>query len=100
MGELQSAIDALAADDLFDLTASQVLDRTAELVRARNRIDAQLALVLRHGDSTQAAEHDGKASMASWLRGHCRLSNAAIGQLKRAGRAMEHLPAVAAGFVD
>ena len=67
MGELQSAIDALAADDLFSLTAPQVLERTEELVRARNRIDAVLAGTVRHGDATQAAEHDGKASMASWL---------------------------------
>jgi hypothetical protein len=100
MGELQSAIDALAADDLFSLTAPQVLERTEELVRARNRIDAVLAGTVRHGDAIQAAEHDGKASMASWLRGHCRLSPAAIGQLRRTGRAIEQLPAVAAGFTD
>src|SRR3954468_21799769 len=100
MGELQSAIDALAAEDLFALSAPEVLDETALLVQARNRIDAQLARRARHGDATQAAEHDGKASMASWLRGHCRLSNAAIGQLKRTGRAMEHLPTVAAACAD
>src|SRR4051794_11007517 len=35
--------------------------------------------------------------MASWLRGHARLSPAAAGQLVRNGRALEFLPAVAAG---
>ena len=43
MGELQSALDALAADDLHTMVAAQLLDRTAELVRARNRIDVELA---------------------------------------------------------
>src|SRR3954468_8560812 len=35
--------------------------------------------------------------MASWLRGHARLSPAAAGQLVRNGRAVEFLPAVATG---
>src|SRR4051794_8544425 len=100
MGEWKSGLDTLAAQDLFELTAPEVLDHTAQLVQARNQIDAQLARALRHGDAIQAAEHDGKASMASWLRGHCRLSASAIGQVKRTGRAMEHLPVLAAGFAD
>jgi hypothetical protein len=36
--------------------------------------------------------------MTSWLRGHGRLSNAAAKRIVRAGRVLEHLPAVAAGF--
>jgi hypothetical protein len=98
MGELGSALDTLEADDLFAFTPAGVLERTATIVEAINRLQAQLARTVRHGDATQAAEHDGKASMASWLRGHHRFSPAALGQLKRIGRAMEHLPAVAAGF--
>src|SRR4051812_14260769 len=100
MGELESALDALAADDLHAFPAGAVLDRVAVLVAVQNRIAAELARTVQHGELIQAAEHDGKASMASWLRGHCRLSPAAIGQLKRTGRAMDHLPAVAAGFAD
>ena len=46
------------------------------LVRARNRIDAELARTVRRADLTQAAEHDGLKSMRSWLRGHARLSDA------------------------
>jgi hypothetical protein len=38
--------------------------------------------------------------MQSWLRGHARLSPSAAAQLVRAGRALEHLPAVAAAFAD
>jgi hypothetical protein len=100
VGELESALDSLAADDLHAMVAGQLLDRTAELVRARNRIDAELARTVRIADLTQAPEHDGLTAMRSWLRGHARLSPAAAGQLVRAGRVLEQLPAVAAGCAD
>jgi hypothetical protein len=100
VGELSSALDALAADDLHGMSAACQLERTAELVRARNRIDAELARGVRVAELTQAPEHDGLKSMASWLRGHARLSPAAAGQLVRNGRTLEQLPAVAAGCAD
>jgi lysozyme family protein len=37
VGELQSALDALAAEDLHGLSDGQVLDRTALLVAVANR---------------------------------------------------------------
>src|SRR3954470_9425095 len=92
-----SALDGLAAEDLFGLSAAGLLDRTAVLVAARNRIDAELARTVRRAELAQAPEHDGLKTMASWLRGHARLSPAAAGQLVRNGRALESLPAVAAG---
>src|SRR4051794_19546873 len=97
MGELGSALDALAADDLDGLVASQYLDRTAMLVAARNRIDAELARTARRAELAQAPEYDGKKGMASWLRGHCRLSAAEASRVVRTGRTLERLPAVAAG---
>jgi hypothetical protein len=100
VGELESVLDALAADDLHALGSAAILDRTAELVSARNRIDAELARTVRVAELTQAPEHDGLKSMRSWLRGHARLSPAAIGQIIRTGRVLEHLPAVAAAFTD
>jgi hypothetical protein len=100
VGELASALDALAADDLHPFTARQLLDRTAELVAVRNRIDAELARTVRRAELAQAPEHDGLTTMASWLRGHCRLSPAAAGQLVRNGRALEHLPALAAAHAE
>jgi hypothetical protein len=100
MGELDAALDALAADDLRVMVAPRILDRTAQLIRARNRIDAELARTVRVGDLTQAPEHDGLATMRSWLRGRARLSPAASGQIVRTGRVLEHLPAVAAAFAD
>jgi hypothetical protein len=100
MGELQSALDSLATEDLHAMVAPQLLDRTAELVRARNRIDAELARTVRIADLTQAPEHDGQKTMRSWLRGHARLSPAAAAQVVRHGRVLEQLPAVAAGCSD
>jgi hypothetical protein len=100
MGELQSALDSLATEDLHAMVAPQLLDRAAELVRARNRIDAELARTVRAADLTQAPEHDGQKTMRSWLRGHARLSPAAAAQVVRHGRVLEQLPAVAAGCSD
>ena len=100
MGELQSALDALAAEDLDGLVAPQLLDRTAFLVRARNRLDAELTRTVRRADAVQAAEHDGMKSMPSWLRGHVRLSAGEVRRLIRNGRVLEQLTAVAAGFAD
>jgi len=98
--ELQSALDALAADDLFALSDGQVLDRTALLVAARNRMDAELTRTVRHADTTSAVEHDGLKSPRSWLIGHVRLSPADAGRVVRSGRALAHFPTVAAGFAD
>jgi hypothetical protein len=74
MGELQSALDALAADDVSSLVPRQQLDEITRLLEARNRLDAQLARRVRAAELQQAAEDDGMKSMQSWLRGHGRLS--------------------------
>ncbi|MGY1610211.1 endonuclease, partial [Geodermatophilus sp. SYSU D00700] len=75
--------------------AGDVLDDVAALVAERNRIDAALARRVRAAELAQAPERDGQKSMASWLRGHCRLSSAAASRLVGNGRALEHLPALA-----
>ncbi|MGY1672290.1 DUF222 domain-containing protein [Geodermatophilus sp. SYSU D00710] len=81
-----------------------VLDDVAALIAERNRIDAALARRVRAAELSQAPERDGQKSMASWLRGHCRLSSAAASRLVTNGRALEHLPALAeahdAGWVS
>ncbi|MGY2129523.1 DUF222 domain-containing protein [Blastococcus sp. SYSU DS0617] len=93
---LAGALEALADQDLKSSFGPAVLERTNTLLRARNRLDAELARTVREGELTQAAEHDGKASMASWLRGHHRLSKSEAGRLVRTGRALEQLPVLAA----
>src|SRR5687768_16373804 len=100
VGELTSALDALAADDLHALGSAALLDRTAELVREANRIQAEMARTVRVADLTQAPEHDGLKTMLSWLRGHTRLSPAAARAVVLQGRVMGQLPAVAVAFAD
>ncbi|PWW24067.1 uncharacterized protein DUF222 [Geodermatophilus normandii] len=78
-----------------DLGSGDVLDDVAALVAERNRIDAALARRVREAELSQAPERDGQRSMASWLRGHCRLSPAEAARVVRSGRALEHLPALA-----
>jgi hypothetical protein len=78
-----------------DWQTGDVLDDVAALVAERNRIDALLARRVRAAELSQAPERDGQRSMASWLRGHCRLSGTEASRLVTAGRALEHLPALA-----
>ena len=94
---LMEALDALEHDDLHNMSAADQLARSAALVSAKNRLDAQLARSARVADLTQAPEHDGSRTMRSWLRGHARLSPAAAAQVVRNGRTMERLPGMAAG---
>ncbi|MHC5840116.1 hypothetical protein ACYTYC_09945, partial [Streptococcus pyogenes] len=71
------------------------LEDVAALVAERNRIDARLAAAVRAAELAQAPERDGLTSMASWLRGHCRLSGGEASRLVVTGRALAHLPALA-----
>jgi hypothetical protein len=100
VGELQSALDGLAGEDLATLGHGQTLDRTAMIVAARNRLDAELTRTVRHAEVTGAPEHDGLKSMRSWLIGHARLAPAEAMRIVRSGRVLEHFPALAAGFAD
>ncbi|WP_369134489.1 DUF222 domain-containing protein [Modestobacter sp. I12A-02662] len=98
MGELQSSLDALAAEDLSGMFGPQLLEVLGEALRSRNRLDAFITRVVREGEKAGAAEFDGLKTMPAWLRGHARLSPAAAGRIVRSGRALEHLPAVAEAF--
>src|SRR4051812_3327778 len=98
VGGLQSALDALAAEDLSGLFGPALLERVRDLLQARNRLDAQLIRAGRGGEKAGAAEFDGLKTMPPWLRGHARVSPSAAGRLVRSGRALEHLPAVAEAF--
>jgi len=100
MGELASTLDALAADDLPAMFGPQLLDRLEELLRVQNRLAAEVARTVRQCELADAAEFDGKKTMASWLRGHARLSGHAAAELVATGRALEQLPAVAAACAD
>ena len=47
MSELRSVLDALAVDDLHDLSDGQVLERVALLVAVVNRANAELTRTVR-----------------------------------------------------
>jgi len=96
--DLEHVLDRVADQDLKGMFGPQVLDRSRRLLTAKNRLDAQLARTVREGELTQAPEHDGAKTMQSWLRGHGRLSPSTAHRLVATGRALEHLPAVAAAF--
>jgi hypothetical protein len=100
VGELQSAVDALAAEDLTPLPGPALLERLGPLLVLQNRIAAEITRTIRRCELTGAAEHDGKKTMASWLRGHGHLTAGEAGRLVRSGRALEHLPATAVAFAD
>jgi hypothetical protein len=100
MGELQSAVDALAAEDLTPMFGPQLLERLGPLLVLQNRIAAEIARTVRECEVNGAAESDGLKTMASWLRGHGHLSPAEASRVVRSGRALEHLPATAAAFAD
>ncbi len=93
---LAGALQALGREVLTSSFGPAVIERTGALVVARNRLDAEVARTLREGELTHAAEHDGKATMASWLRGHHRLSQGEAGRLVRNGRTLARLPVLAA----
>ncbi|SDE68889.1 protein of unknown function [Blastococcus fimeti] len=96
MACLVGALVALGGEVLTSSFGPVVIERTGALVVARNRLDAEVARTVREGELTQAWEHDGKASMTSWLRGHHRLSQGEAGRLVRNGRTLERLPILAA----
>src|SRR4051794_34856609 len=100
MGELQSAVDALAAEDLTPMFGSQLLERLGPLLVLQNRVAAEIARTVRACELTGAAECDGLKTMQGWLRGHGHLTPAEAARVVRSGRALEHLPATAAAFAD
>ncbi|MGY1716874.1 DUF222 domain-containing protein, partial [Geodermatophilus sp. SYSU D01106] len=100
VGELASALDALAAVDLDELGDAELLDRARELVVAAHRVHAELTRVVRRSDVRGASEHDGARTVRGWLRGVPRISGAWAGDLVRHGRALEWLPATARAYAQ
>ncbi len=98
MDQLTAALDGLAAEDLAPLSGPRLLDRLRPLLAAQNRLAAEVARTVREAELSGAAEVDGLKSMTSWLRGHGHLSDPQAARVVRTGRALPHLPAMAAAF--
>ena len=56
MGEVQSALDALAAEELFALAPGAVLDRATFLLQVVNRATAELTLLGRQASASYMPE--------------------------------------------
>ncbi|MGY2129438.1 DUF222 domain-containing protein [Blastococcus sp. SYSU DS0617] len=93
---LSGALEALGSHRLDGQFGPALLERLGPLLTAANRLAAEVARTVRQCEVAGAAEHDGKASMASWLRGHHRLSQGEACRVVRTGRALEQLPVLAA----
>src|SRR3954469_18584909 len=98
MGELTSALDALAADDLHAMFGPQLLERLGTLLRIQNRIAAEITRTVRERGGPDGAGGDGRKTTAPGRRGHGHLSAHAAAELVHSSRALEHLPAVASAF--
>ena len=98
MEQLLASLDALAAENLAPLFGPALLDRLRPLRVAQNRIAAEVARTVREAEVSGAAQVDGLQAMASWLRGHGHLSTTEAARVVRTGRALPHLPAMAAAF--
>ncbi|SNS83210.1 protein of unknown function [Geodermatophilus pulveris] len=98
MDGLSDALDALAAEDLAPLFGPALLERLRPLLLAQNRLAAEVARTVRECDVSGAVEHDGLKTMGPRLRGHAHLSGAEAARVVRAGRALVHLPVMAAAF--
>ncbi len=98
MDELLAGLDALAAEDLTPLFGPALLERLRPLLVAQHRLAAEVARTVREAEVYGAAEVDGLATMASWLRGHGHLSTGEAARVVRTGRALPHLPGMAAAF--
>ena len=85
MGELQSALDALAAEDLTSMVGSQLLERLGPLLVDLNRLTAEVTRTVRACERTGASELDGLKTMPAWLRGHAHADTGG-GDADRSGR--------------
>jgi hypothetical protein len=99
VGNLASAIDELAADDLDGIPTAALGDEVVELTRQRERIEAQLLRRLQRFDASGAWADDGSLSTQAWLRRHCRMaSGAAAERVWVARRLHDSLPETRAAF--
>jgi hypothetical protein len=86
LAEAHSALAALAAEDLREMTEQRRLDRLAGLIVASDRIVVELARTVRQAELIGAAAKDGLPTMEAWLRVHGHLSKAEAAGVVRAGR--------------
>lgn len=101
MGEVDSAIDALAAQPLAELPGAALGADLVELTRLAARLDAEVLRRIAEFDRRGECAVDGAASTQAWLRWRCRLGARDAAQRVAVARALDRdLPAVAAALAD
>jgi Domain of unknown function (DUF222) len=92
MGNLQSAIDELATEDLQLAGPVAVAESLVEEFRQVERLQADALRRLAFVDASGAWAHEGSLSTQAWLRRHCRMAPGAAAERVRVARRLEELP--------
>ncbi len=100
MGELRSAVDALAVLDLDQLDDSALGEFVVELSLQRDRIEAISRRAIREHDRRQAWKAAGAHSEKLWLAEHLRISPGQAGSRAETARRLGALPGVETAAVD
>ena len=99
LADLEAALDRLAGEDLKSLFGPQVLDRTRRLMVAEEPAGRPGGpRRCARGSSPGPPSTTGRPACSRGCAGTRRLSPAAAHRLVATGRALDHLPAVAAAF--
>jgi hypothetical protein len=98
MSSLGSAIDELAAEDLAATPTAVLADDLVELVRARDRLDAQWLRRLAAFDARRGAGDDDVLSTQCWVRRHCSMTAGAARERVSVARRLDDAPETAAAF--
>ena len=100
MGELRSAVDALAALDLDDLDNTALGELIVEVSRQRDRLDGLCHRLVGEHDRRLAWKADGARSEKHWLADRCRLSPGEAASRANTARNLDRLPATAEALAD
>jgi len=92
MGNLRSAIDELAAEDLGAVPATRIADDALEQFRESERLHAQALRRLAVVDRSGAWADDGSLSSKAWLRRHGRMTPGAAADRVRIARRLGEQP--------
>jgi hypothetical protein len=98
MSSLRSAIDELALEEPGAIPTSQLGDDIQEIVRARNRLDAQLSRRVGEFDRRQGHVGDGAVSTGSWLRWKTGMSEGGARRSVKVSRDLTAMPATSEAF--
>ena len=100
MGNLRSAVDELAAEDLAGVEPGALGEDVVELTKQLERLDAERLRRLRRFELSGAWAQDGSLSTQSWLRNHTRMGAGEAAERVRVARRLEDMPLTGAAFAE